>query len=363
MFPRQIWSHVVARQAREFPLTDMAYPDPAGFKPLREAIASYLATSRGISCTSQQILITNGYQDALGLIVEVLLDRNDKVWLEDPCSPLARQALEAWDAKLVPIRVDDQGLRVTDGMAQARRARLAVVTPSHQSPLGVTLSLPRRITLLSWARDSNAYIVEDDYDSEFRYVGRPLPAIKSIDRSERVLYVGSFSKVLFPSLRLGYLVLPEKLVGNFSRANRYRNSGTSTLPQRVVAAFIAEGHFARHVKRMRTLYASRRQILAEALVAAFGDHIKVDVKPGGMHLIARFADGRRDVKMAQLAQNAGLAVEPLSRRAITHACGQGLLLGFTNVADTNAAEICDRLARALFRNIKEAAMGKNDWQE
>jgi GntR family transcriptional regulator/MocR family aminotransferase len=347
MFPRQIWSHVVARQAREFPLADMAYPDAAGYKPLREAIASYLATSRGISCTSQQILITNGYQDALGLIVEVLLDRSDKVWLEDPCYPLARQALEAWHAKLVPIRVDDEGLHVADGMAQARRARLAVVTPSHQSPLGVTLSLPRRIALLSWARDSNAFVVEDDYDSEFRYVGRPLPAIKSIDRSERVLYVGSFSKVLFPSLRLGYLVVPEKLVGNFGRANRYRNSGAATLPQRVVAAFMAEGHFARHVKRMRTLYASRRQTLAETLVAVFGDRIKVDIKPGGMHLIVRFSDATRDVKMAQLAQNAGLAVEPLSRRAITHACGQGLLLGFTNVAETNAAQLCDWLKQAI----------------
>src|SRR5262245_35168629 len=310
-FPRKIWSHVIARQAREFSATDMAYPDPAGFKPLREAIAGYLATSRGISCTPRQILITNGYQGALDLIVNVLLDRNDQVWFEDPCYPLTREALQAVGAKLVPIRVDAEGLRVAEGVAQARRARLAVVTPSHQSPLGVALSLPRRLALLSWASETGAFVVEDDYDGEFRYVGRPLPALKSIDRDERVLYAGSFSKVLFPGLRLGYLVVPEELVATFIRANHRRNFGASTLPQRVVTAFMAEGHFARHVKRMRGLYAARRRALAEALSAVFGDGIEVDLKPGGMHLIARLGDGVRDVKLAKLAQDAGLAVEAL----------------------------------------------------
>src|SRR5215470_10906430 len=217
-FPRKLWSRVVAHQARQLSPSDLAYPDPAGFGPLRDVIAGYLASSRGITCTSQQILITNGYQDALGLISDVLLHGDSKVWLEDPCYPLVRDALEDAGAKLVPIRVDAEGLRVADGVARARRARLAVVTPSHQSPLGVALSLPRRLALLSWASAAGAWVIEDDYDSEFRYVGRPLPALKSLDRDQRVVYAGTFSKVLYPSLRLGYLVVPESLLVAFVRS-------------------------------------------------------------------------------------------------------------------------------------------------
>jgi GntR family transcriptional regulator/MocR family aminotransferase len=346
-FPRKIWSHVVARQARELTAGEMAYPDAAGFAPLRQAIAQYLATSRGIACTSRQIVVTNGYQDALGLIAEVLIYPGDKVWFEDPCYTLARAAFEVSSATLVPVRVDAEGLRVADGVAQARHARLAVVAPSHQSPLGVALSLPRRLALLSWASANGAFVVEDDYDSEFRYVGHPLPALKSIDRHQRVIYAGSFSKVLFPSIRLGYLVIPEKLIETFAQANRRRHSGASTLAQRAVASFMTDGHFVRHIRRMRGLYAARRQALAEALSAVFGDAVKVDLKPGGMHLIARFADGVRDVAAAKRAQAAGLAVEALSSRAIAHPCGQGLLLGFTNVAEADAKAMCRRLERAI----------------
>jgi len=354
-FPRKLWSRVVAHQARQLSPTDLAYPDPAGFGPLRDAIAAYVASSRGITCTSRQILITNGYQDALGLICDVLFHRDSKVWLEDPCYPLVRNALEDAGAKLVPIRVDAEGLRVADGVARARRARLAVVTPSHQSPLGVALSLPRRLALLSWASEMGALIVEDDYDSEFRYVGRPLPALKSIDRNERVLYAGSFSKVLFPNLRLGYLIVPHELVPSFIRANERRSCGASTLGQRAVAAFMTDGHFARHVKRMRGLYARRRQALAEALSAVFGDGVELDLKPGGMHLIARIDNTASDVKLARLAQIAGLAVEALSPRAITHACRQGFLLGFTNVAEGDARDLCERLERAISSQLGRAS--------
>jgi len=235
VFPRKLWSRLVAREARGFAPADMTYPDPAGYAPLREAIAGYLATSRGVRCTAEQILITNGYQDALNLVAGVLLQRGDKVWHEDPNYPPTGEALRAAGATLVPIRVDADGMRVSDGLARARRASLAVVTPSHQSPLGVALSLPRRLALLSWARAAGSWIIEDDYDSEFRYVGRPLPALKSLDRDDRVLYAGTFSKVLYPSLRLGYLVVPESLVATFARSNRLRNLGHPTLEQRVVA--------------------------------------------------------------------------------------------------------------------------------
>jgi GntR family transcriptional regulator/MocR family aminotransferase len=346
-FPRKVWSRLVAGHARALAPADMAYPDPPGYAPLREAIAGYLATSRGVRCTAGQVLITSGYQDALNLVAGVLLQRGDKVWLEDPNYPPTGDALKAAGATLVPIRVDAEGLRVSDGVARARRARLAVVTPSHQSPLGVALSLPRRLALQSWASAAGAWIIEDDYDSEFRYVGRPLPALKSLDRGERVLYAGTFSKVLYPSLRLGYLVVPEPLVAAFARANRLRHLGHATLEQHVVADFMATGYFARHLRRMRALYAARRRALAEGLSTVFGDRIAVDLKPGGMHLIARFGGHASDVRLAKLAQAGGFSVDALSRRATTHGCGQGLLLGFTNIAESDVLDACRRLHRTI----------------
>ena len=351
-FPRKVWSRLVARQARGLAPADMAYPDPAGYAPLREAIAGYLATSRGVRCTAGQILITNGFQDAVNLVASVLLQRGDKVWIEDPNYPPTGEALTAAGATLVPIRVDAEGLRISDGLARARRARLAVVTPSHQSPLGVALSLARRLALLSWASAAGAWVIEDDYDSEFRYVGRPLPALKSLDRDQRVVYAGTFSKVLYPSLRLGYLVVPESLVVPFARSNRVRHLGHATLEQRVVADFMTAGYFARHLKRMRALYAARRRAVAEGLYTAFGDEIAVDLKPGGMHLIAHFGARVSDTKLAQLAQAGGFSVEALSRRATTHTCGHGLLLGFTNIPEAEALETCRRLHRIIGKSLE-----------
>ena len=350
-FPRKIWSRLVARHARAFAPTDMAYPEPSGYVPLREAIAAYLATSRGVRCTAGEILITNGYQDALNLAASVLLRPGDKVWLEDPGYPSAAEALNAAGAALVPIRVDAEGVRVSEGLARARRARLAVVTPSHQSPLGVALSLPRRLGLLSWASDAGAWIIEDDYDSEFRYVGRPLPALKSLDQDERVLYAGSFSKVLYPGLRLGYLVVPDSLIDAFTHSIRLRYLGHPTLEQRVVADFMAAGHFARHIKRMRALYGARRRTLADNLSQVLGDRVTVEPRPGGMHLIARLGRGLHDVELAKPARAYGFAVEALSRRAMTHECGQGLLLGFTNVAESDARNVCERLRLAIGKRL------------
>jgi GntR family transcriptional regulator/MocR family aminotransferase len=350
-FPRKLWSRLVARHARAIAPTDMAYPEASGYAPLREAIAGYLATSRGVRCTAGQILITNGYQDALNLAASVLLRPGDKVWVEDPGFPPAAEALKAAGAALVPIRVDAEGLRVADGVARARRARFAVVTPSHQSPLGVALSLPRRLALLSWASSAGAWIIEDDYDSEFRYEGRPLPALKSLDRDERVLYAGTFSKVLYPGLRLGYFVVPDSLIDAFTRLIRLRHLGHATLEQRVVGDFMAAGHFARHVKRMRALYGARRQTLADNLSRVLGGRITLELRPGGMHLLARLGRGLNDVELAKLAQAAGFAVEALSRRAMTHDCGQGLLLGFTNVAEADARNVCERLRLAIGRRL------------
>jgi len=350
-FPRKLWSRLLARQGRELSAADMGYPEHAGYRPLREAIAAYLAVARGILCDARQVVITPGYQGALDAISRVLLRREDRVWFEDPCYHLARAALERAGITLVPIRVDSDGLRVNDGVAHARDARLAIVTPSHQAPLGVALSLPRRLALLAWASEVGAYVVEDDYDGEFRYTGRPLPALKSLDRADRVLYAGSFSKVLFPGLRLGYLVLPEELVETFSGAILSRSAGASTFEQRVVATFMREGYFARHLKRMRSLYAARRQALADALSVVFGDRLAVDLEPGGMHLVARLSGDVRDTDLARKAQAAGFAVDVLSSRAIKYQREGGLLLGFTNIPEAEAITMCRRLERVIGEDL------------
>jgi len=346
-FPRKLWTGLTVRAARSLgrPLLDL--PSAAGHAPLREAIAAYLGVARGVACSPSQVLVTGGFQGALSLVAQVLLRPGDPVWVEDPGYFLARQRLEAAGVRLVPVRVDSEGLRVAAGKIAAPRARLALVTPTHQSPLGAALSLPRRLALLAWAAEAGAWILEDDYDSEFRYTGHPLPALKSLDRAERVLYAGSFSKVLFPGLRLGYLVVPDELADAFRRASRQMQSGQPLLEQAVTADFLAEGHFARHLRRMRALYASRRKALAAALQAAFGTGIQLELADGGMHLLARFPDGPDDGTLARRAAAAGLAPTALSSLSVAHDCGQGLLLSFTNIAESEAPALAARLAAAL----------------
>jgi GntR family transcriptional regulator / MocR family aminotransferase len=346
-FPRKLWSSLTVRAARGMQFADLANPDPAGRIELRAAVAAYLGVARGINCTPDQVLITAGYQGALALVRGVLLRPGDPVWMEDPGYQMTRLALETAGARIVPVRVDREGLLVSAGINAAPKASLAVVTPTHQSPTGVALSLPRRLALLAWAAEAGSWIVEDDYDSEFRYVGRPLPSLKSLDRGERVLYAGSFSKVLFPALRLGYLVVPPELGPAFLRAARCLTSGQPVLEQLVVAAFMRDGHFARHIRRMRILYAQRRRCLAAALGAAFGERAVVELASGGMHLLVRFPGAADDSVLAKRAALAGLAPTALSASAVAHDVGRGLLLSFTNVLPAEANSLACRLAAAL----------------
>ncbi|HUB14812.1 MAG TPA: PLP-dependent aminotransferase family protein [Acetobacteraceae bacterium] len=347
VFPRKLWTGLTVREARAVGADALAYPDPAGHRPLREAIAAYLGVARGILCAPEQVVVTAGFQGALTLAMRVLLRPGDAVWVEDPGYQYTRLALEAAGVVLVPVRVDGEGMRVAAATKGAPRARLAVVTPTHQCPLGVALSLPRRLALLGWAADAGGWVLEDDYDSEFRYTGHPLPALKSLDRGGRVLYAGTFSKVLFPALRLGYLVVPDELAEAFGRAARLGSQGLPALEQCVVARFMAEGHFARHLRRMRALYAARRQALATALSAAFGNRATLELAAGGMHLLARFPGAADDGTLARRALAAGLGPAALSSLAVAHDCGQGLLLGFTNVAESEADGLAKRLATAL----------------
>jgi GntR family transcriptional regulator/MocR family aminotransferase len=344
-FPRKLWSRLAARRARATSAADMFYGDPCGYPPLREAIAAYLLVSRGVSCHASQVLVTGGYRASLALVARTLLKKDERVWIEDPGFPPTQEVLRAAGHRAVPVPVDEDGLVVARGLRKAPQARMAVVTPSHQAPLGVSMTLPRRLQLLDWASKAGAWIVEDDYDGEYRYAGAPLPALKSLDGHDRVLYAGSFSKVLFPGLALGYLVVPESLCSRFEEAARIWSNGSPQSTQAVVADFMREGHFPRHLKKMRLLYARRRAMLVAGLQKAFGDSVHVDLRSGGMHLIARF-DGREedDVTLARRAQQAGLNCQPLSARGVSGPGAQGLLMGFTNIA--TAAE-ANRLAARL----------------
>jgi GntR family transcriptional regulator/MocR family aminotransferase len=346
-FPRKLWSRLTARNARRLPASSMTYQDAAGDRRLRDAIAHYLAIARGIACSSDQIFITAGYQGALGLIARVLLRPGDSVWFEDPGYFLAREALKQAGAALVPLPVDEEGIDVAAGRQRAPWARFAVVTPSHQAPLGVTLSLNRRLDLLSWATDAGAWVIEDDYDSEYRYLGRPLPALKSLDDGNRVLYVGTFSKVLLPGLRLGYLVAPVPEIERFDRAAALLMPSQGFLDQATVADFMTEGHFSRHIRRMRQLYAERRQALATALEKRLGDRLHVALQAGGLHLMAGLPSGSNDEAIAQRAWEQGLAPFPLSRALIEARRPPALGLSFTNIATEDAPRLVERLAAVL----------------
>ncbi|MBA5236147.1 PLP-dependent aminotransferase family protein [Pectobacterium aroidearum] len=347
-FPRKSWARLAGHNLRTLDTAAMIYPDPAGYEPLRRAIATYLGISRGITCTYEQVFITAGYRGALELVCRTLLQPGDSGWFEDPGYLFARQFLERAGMHLEPVPVDEEGLNVDMGQQRAAEARFAVVTPTHQSPMGVALSLPRRLQLLEWASHRRSWIIEDDYDSEFRYHGRPLPALKSLDRDGRVLYTGTFSKVLFPGLRLAYLVVPEPQIERFKdTANHFCCPG-SILPQATVATFMEQGHFARHLRRMRSLYAIRRGYLVDELLQTLGSHLIVQPQAGGIHVLARLAARGNDQSLAAAAQSHGLAIQALNDWRMSRSSHGGLLMGFTNVTEPAMAKaLVHRLAVAI----------------
>ncbi|MBW8846243.1 MAG: PLP-dependent aminotransferase family protein [Burkholderiales bacterium] len=347
LFPRVLWTGLVARAARRLDAPRFCYPDPRGLQELRVAIAGYLLVSRGIACDPSQVFVTGGYQAALQHVVGRLLRPGDEVWLEDPGYRLARRALEAAQMRVAPIPVDASGLDVGWARQRHAAARLAIVTPGHQSPLGVPLSLPRRQALLDWASDADAWVLEDDYDSEFHYIGRKPPALKSIDRRDRVFYAGSFSKTLFPGLRLGYLVVPVNWTAAVTNSCELLCRGQSTLEQAAVAAFIADGHYARHLRRMRLRYAERSAALTQALVGQFGSGIQLARPEGGLTLLARFPTFGPDTELVERARARGLAPSALSAHAVRHDAGSGMLLGFTNITPEQAQQVAQRLHEAI----------------
>jgi GntR family transcriptional regulator/MocR family aminotransferase len=349
-FPRKIWARLGARCIRAMQPQDMLHPPVSGLPELRAAIAAYLHMSRGIDCAPSQIFVTSGYRHTVQLIAHALLKEGDRVWLEDPGYPPTRELLGHMHIAAVPVPVDGEGVMVEEGIRTAPDARAAVVTPAHQSPLCVTLSLARRLALLDWAAKGGAWIIEDDYDGEYRYISRPLPALKSLDRDGRVLYSGTFSKVLLPGIRLAYLVVPESQVERFEQIHHAFAGGSPQLTQAIVAAFMAEGHFARHIQRMRKLYAERRAAAKAGLEKVLGPHVRIDTPPGGMHLILRLQGQRSDRELVARMREQGLYTEALADWHIAGAEGPALLLNFTNIDSRRTAEELARRMLALLRS-------------
>lgn len=350
-FPLETWRRLTNRRLRRPETGLMAGGDPQGLPSLCQALASYLTEARGLTCTADQLLVVSGAQQALDLVGRVLLDPGDLAVVEDPGYAGAREALAAVGARLEAVPVDAQGLDPEQVAGLKAAPKLIAVTPSHQFPLGGTMPLARRLGLLAVARERGSMIVEDDYDCEYRYGGPPLPALQGLDDTAgpdggRVIYVGTFSKVLFPGLRIGYLVLPPRLVAGFVRAKTTADGHGALLPQAVLADFIAEGHLAQHVRRMRKLYRERQQ----ALLGALQRHcpgLRVGPAEAGLHLVAEFTDQRDDKAIALAAAAQGLTVAPLSRYAIRRQLS-GLLLGY---AAFPPAEL-ERAAQLLGKLLK-----------
>ncbi|ROR17182.1 GntR family transcriptional regulator/MocR family aminotransferase [Comamonas sp. BIGb0124] len=346
-FPRKIWARLGARHLRATQIPGLGYPPPGGLPALRQAIAAYLQMARGIQCLPSQVFVTSGLRSSLLLATQALLVPGQRVWTEDPGYPPTRQLLTHLGLHCVPVPVDGEGLMVHRGLALDEHAKAAVVTPAHQSPLSMSLSLPRRQALLEWASRREAWIVEDDYDGEYRYASRPLPALKSLDRDGRVLYAGTFSKVLIPALRMAYLVVPETQVPRFEQVAQVCGSGAPTLTQEIVASFMAEGHFVRHIQRMRRLYADRRETAVAAFSGILSPHMRIEPQPGGMHLILRMAGHHTDRSLVARMRAGGLYAQALSRWSIDTPPESAVLVSFTNIATAEQAEAHARHILAL----------------
>jgi GntR family transcriptional regulator/MocR family aminotransferase len=347
-FPRRLWTRLGTRCVRAAQMSDMVYPAAHGLEALRGAIATYLQLARGINCSPSQIFVTSGYRNTLELIVHALLQPGDRVWVEDPGFPPTQLLLQHTNISVTPVPVDEEGLIVAQGIATASRARAAIVTPAHQSPLCMSLSLPRRLALLEWASKNKAWIVEDDYDGEYRYVGRPLPALKSLDRDGHVLYAGTFSKVLFPGIRLAYLVVPEAQIERFERISQIFSGGGPQLTQAIVTDFLTEGHFARHIQRMRKLYGERRKAAATGLEQVLGAHMRIEPQQGGMHLILSMRRGGSDRSLAERIRGHGMYAQALTDWSIAKRVQPALLIGFTNIDSETTAE---NLGRRILKLI------------
>ncbi len=348
-FPFRVWSNLVSRYCRNLRLTALQYGDPMGHEELRKAVGTYLRASRGVMCEWQQIMIVSGSQQALDISARVLLEVGSSVWIEDPGYWLARQVFAAGGCRLVPVPVDDEGLNVAAGIERCRKPRAIYVTPSHQFPLGGTMSASRRFQLLDWVQTSGSWIVEDDYDSEYRYHTKPIASLQGLDRNSRVIYIGTFSKVLFPAMRVGYVVIPSDLVDHFVAVRHAIDVSPPHLYQAVLADFINEGHFSRHVRRMRLAHGERREVLVDCINKELGSAFQICGAAAGLHLTLRLPRGYRDVAVSERAARQNLWLWPLSPSYFGPTSQQGLILGFGGMTAGGIPHAVRRL-RAILTN-------------
>jgi GntR family transcriptional regulator/MocR family aminotransferase len=343
----EAWRRIGSAAMRQFDRVNLAYADPAGEPGLRREIAAYLRAARAVQCSEEQVIVLSGAQQAIDLTIRTLLEPGDPVWVEDPGYPATREALQAAGARLVPVPVDASGLDVAAAKAAAPAARVACITPSHQYPTGAVMSMPRRLELLAWAAEAGAWIVEDDYDSEFRFAGKPLSSLQGLDRGGRVIYVGTLSKVLFPGLRLGYAVLPPALVDAFRGARHLSDRSPPTLQQAITAELMRQGLLAGHIRRMRQLYRAARDATAAALEQQLGADAEIGLPEGGMQLVAYLRDGASDRRIAAAAQHAGLIARPLSPLYLAAPPRQGLVLGYSGFDEHQLRAAAARLGRVV----------------
>ena len=335
-FPFRIWSNLVVRHCRNPRIDVLRRIDPLGSERLRDAVCAYLRTARCVRCEPEQVMVVAGSQQALDICARVLLDTGDAVWVEEPGYSLAKNVFSGAGCRLIPVPVDSEGMDVAAGIKLCRKARASYVTPSHQYPLGVTMSASRRFQLLNWAQASGSWVIEDDYDSEFRFESMPIASLQGLDHNACVIYIGTFSKVLFPSLRVGYIVIPRDLVERFIAVRYTMDIFPPYLHQEVITDFMREGHFARHIRKMRLLYSERRTALVASIGKEFGPSLEVHGVEAGMHLAAALPEGLSDREVAKRAAREGLWLWPLSPSYSCKPSRQGFVLGF---GSTPAAEM------------------------
>jgi GntR family transcriptional regulator/MocR family aminotransferase len=347
LFPAGLWARVASRVLRRAPRSLYGHGNAAGYQPLRRSIAEYVGASRGVRCSPEQIIVTAGAQQAHDLIGRFLLDPGDQVWMEDPGYSGALETLRATGARIVPVPVDGDGLVVTTGRKLAPKAKLAYVTPANQFPMGVTMSADRRVELLRWAAGANAWIIEDDYDAEYRYSGQPVAALHALDSCGCVIYVGTFTKMLFNALRLGFMILPERLVEAFLSARSFVDRHPPTLDQAILAEFITEGHFGHHVRRMRQNYAERIGVLKTAADTHLNGVLDIVHARAGIRTLGWLKTWKSDRDAAQQAQNLGLEVIPLSTFTMKYQQPPALMLGFASCSPAELRRGVSVLAGAL----------------
>jgi GntR family transcriptional regulator/MocR family aminotransferase len=336
LFPVEQWARTAARVYRKAPRSLYGQGDRGGYPPLRRAIAEYVGQSRGVRCSAEQVIVTSGAQQALDLLARVLLDPGDEVWMEDPGYPGASQAFQSAGASVIPIPVDRDGIDVGRAIKSSPAARVVYVTPANQFPLGVVMAAERRVELLSWAARAGAWIIEDEYDAEYRYSGKPIASLHSLDLSGSVIYVGTFTKMLFNALRIGFIVVPERLVEAFRITRSFMDRHAPTLDQAVLTEFINEGHFGRHVRKMRQVYSERSQLLTEEANRRLSGLLDVEHAQSGMCTVAWIKARVSETALTRRAEQLGLEVVPLSSFVSKYEQKPALFLGF---AGCNANEI------------------------